>query len=61
MARAKKPPRLADEKPTCITMDHSTSDNSERGTKKTHRFWYCEELILDMSLNKLLHSSIVKP
>lgn len=30
MLRRKKPPKLLEERPMCITMDHSTSDNSEQ-------------------------------
>lgn len=30
MVRRKKPPKLLEERPMCITMDHSTSDNSEQ-------------------------------
>lgn len=29
MARRKKPPRFLEERPMCITMDHSTSDSSK--------------------------------
>lgn len=38
MVRRKKPPKLLEERPMCITMDHSTSDNSEQEGGKDFRF-----------------------
>lgn len=34
MVRRKKPPKLLEERPMCITMDHSTSDSSEQQEEK---------------------------
>lgn len=34
MVRRKKPPKLLEERPTRITMDHSTSDSSEQEEEK---------------------------
>lgn len=54
MDRRKNPPRLLEERPMCITMDHSTSDNSVHRTKKAHRFYSDEEgvqfLLINMSI-----------